>query len=168
MGKPGDPGNSTQPLSQSQVLDVSAQARPVAKHDQSLWKGVVVSPDEFAPGRRTGFRVRRWAIGGVLAAGAAGGGLYAYSQRSGGEPASASPRAEPPPTPTPAAVATPQTAAAPTISADAAVTAAPADAAVAVATDAADAVSSAAPAAVKNASATTTKKKKTAGAKKRK
>jgi hypothetical protein len=166
MGKPGDPGNSTQPLSQSQVLDVSAQARPVAKHDQSLWKGIVVSPDEFAPGRGKRARARSWAIGGVLVAGAAGGGLYAYSQRSGGD-APATPHAEmAAPAPTPDPPRAPSTTAASTTLADAALAGAPADAAAA---PVADAVSSVAPPVVKSAATTTTiKRKKTGSGKKRK
>jgi hypothetical protein len=153
MGKPSDPGNSTQPLSQSQVLDISAQARPVAKHDQSQWKGIVVSPDEFAPVHGKGSRVRRWAIGGVIAAGAATGGVYAYSRMTGDAPPAA---------PTPDPVSMP--AVAPVIPAsvpsDATVSAAPPDAA-ATAAAGADAVSSAA-APIQKASASTSKKKKAA------
>ena len=87
MAKP-PPGDSTQPLSQSQVLAVTPKPpRPGAKgragkgiapNDQSVaWKGTVVSADEFTlpPAPRGGGKAK-WVVAGVLGMGAVGAGTY--------------------------------------------------------------------------------------------
>jgi hypothetical protein len=158
----GDQANSTQPLTDSQVVAVSQQgaskpkAAKVSKNDQSAWHGVVVGADEFAPARAKRSRAK-WAIVGVLGVGGVGGGLYAAGV-VGGSSASRSTPAQPPaeavahtPTPPPAAVL----AQAP---ADAGVAAITIDAGLAVTPSSADAISSAAPP-LKPAKATSTKKK---------
>ncbi len=78
MGKRADKGDSTQPLSESQVVKVTPPRPPVGKNDQSIaWKGTVVSADEFrlpkAPGGGGG---GKWLIAGVLGAGVIGAGVY--------------------------------------------------------------------------------------------
>jgi hypothetical protein len=97
MGKSTDKGDSTLLVSESQILTAAPNppASAVGKHDQSVWKGVVVSADEFAPAPapRTS-RAPRWVIFGVLGAGAvAAGGVYAFYPSSNAEPP---PHASPP------------------------------------------------------------------------
>ena len=74
----GDQGERTQPLSPSQMLEVSAQKprRGPADNDQSIaWRGTVVGADEFAPAPKRRSRAR-WVIVGVLGVGAIGAGAY--------------------------------------------------------------------------------------------
>jgi len=160
MAKPPDKGNSTQPLSASQVLAVSQQNKPprTPKHDQSMWKGLVVGADEFAPQpAKRSSRGPKWALVGLLGATVAGGGLYAAGVFGGGSsnssaPAQAPPKDEPAAKPAPAVAATtPADAAAPI--------AAPADAAVAETPLKADAISSVGPP-LKSGKATPASKKK--------
>ena len=164
MAKPPDKGNSTQPLSQSQVLAVSQQKPPprVPKHDQSMWKGLVVGADEFAPApAKRGSHARTWAIVGALGALAAGGGLYASGVFAGSsDPAKpASPN-----TVTPAPRATPVPAAISSAPGDAAapLVAAPPDAAVPAGPTKADAISSVGPPLKPSKATAVTKKKKPA------
>ena len=74
-----DPGDETQPISQSQVIKSmppKPPKKPLAKNDQSImWRGTVVGADEFAPAQKRGGR-GKWVIGGVIAAGAIGAGAY--------------------------------------------------------------------------------------------
>ena len=71
MGKSADKGDSTLLVSESQILTVTPQppSAMAGKNDQSVWKGVVVSADDFAPApapRKA--RAPRWLIVGVLGA----------------------------------------------------------------------------------------------------
>ena len=82
MPKPGDPGDSTQPLSESQVVAVTPNPPPIATNDQSIaWKGTVVSADEFAPAKPRPSRAK-WVVIGALGAGAVGVGAYELVPRS--------------------------------------------------------------------------------------
>jgi hypothetical protein len=161
MAKPPDKANTTQPLSDSQVLKVSQQKSPgVSKNDQSVWKGLVVPAGEFAPAQpKRGSRTRTWAIVGVLGGGGvAGGALYAAGVLGHGssEPAAAAPQAQAQAqAPLPPQDAVPPDAA--VVPSDAGVAAAPLDA---------DAVSSAA-LPTKATKALATKKKRPALPKKR-
>jgi hypothetical protein len=158
MAKHPDKANTTQPLSESQVLTVSPQKSPaVDKNDRSVWKGLVVPAGEFAPAQaKRGSRARTWTIVGVLGgAGVAGGALYAAGVFGGGSSA-------------PAVVAAPSVGSAAPLLPDAApapVAVVPLDAAVAAPLDA-DAVSSAA-LPTKATKAMATQKKRPAPAKKR-
>ena len=128
------------PLSQDQVVSVSSKPG-TPKNDQSMWRRVPVGADEFVPVKPKGARARTWVLVGVLGAGAAGGGWYAFR---GASKDSAPPQHAEAPTPSPAAQ--PATPAPPPVAAraDAAVAVAPPppDAAVPAA---ADAISSVAP-----------------------
>jgi hypothetical protein len=162
MGKPGDQGNSTMPLSEDQVVAVSSK-KP-AKHDQSMWMGRVVGADEFAPAKPKRSRARTWVIVGVLGAGAAGGAIYEFrgASKDTGSAHAEAPASPPPPAPAPV----PAPAAQPAVpaAADAAVAVATPDAAV---QSAADAISSAAPVPKPGRFTAGTKKKKPTGTKKR-
>jgi hypothetical protein len=77
------PGDSTQPLSESQVVAVTPKP-PIGPNDQSVaWKGNVVGPDEFAPAPRRGGGRGKWIVVGALATAAVGGGAYALWPSSG-------------------------------------------------------------------------------------
>jgi hypothetical protein len=90
MSKTPDPGESTQPISQSQVLAVSPPKPPprgIAPNDQSVaWRGTVVSADEFAPAPAKRGSRAKWAVVALLGAGGLGGGAYAMWGRGGGSP----------------------------------------------------------------------------------
>ncbi|HEY1815504.1 MAG TPA: hypothetical protein VGG74_24315 [Kofleriaceae bacterium] len=94
-GKPDDPHDATQPLSESQVVAVTsnppASAPPIAPNDQSIaWKGTVVSADEFAPRKPRPMRAK-WIVIGVLAAAAVGGVAVVLVPRGGVAPATVAP-----------------------------------------------------------------------------
>ncbi len=83
MGKPTDPGDSTQPLSESMVVP---EAKPpphgIPPGDQSvMWRGTVVSADDFATAPKKKSRAK-WIVIGALGAAAVGGGAYGLMQRS--------------------------------------------------------------------------------------
>lgn len=169
MAKPPDKGNSTQPLSASQVLAVSQPQKPprTPKHDQSMWKGLVVGADEFAPQpAKSSSRGPKWVLVGLLGATVAGGGLYAAGV-FGGSSSSSSTSGEPSQTPAQAPpkdepAAKPASAVAATAPADAAApVAAPPDAAAAEAPLKADAISSVGPL-LKSKATPASKKKKPA------
>jgi hypothetical protein len=80
MSKPTEPGDSTQPISESQVVAVTPKPPPhgIPPGDQSVaWKGTVVSADDFAPMPVLKTSRAKWAVIGVLGAAAIGGGAYA-------------------------------------------------------------------------------------------
>ncbi|HEY3804938.1 MAG TPA: hypothetical protein VGL61_20140 [Kofleriaceae bacterium] len=93
-GKPDDPHDATQPLSESQVVAVTSNppiSPPIAPNDQSIaWKGTVVSADEFAPRKPRPTRAK-WIVIGVLGAAAVGGVAVELVPRHAGEPASVAP-----------------------------------------------------------------------------
>lgn len=92
MPKPGDPGDATQPLSESQVVAVTPNPPPIATNDQSVaWRGTVVSADEFAPVKRRRPSRAKWVVVGALGAGAIGVGAYELVPRSASEPANVVP-----------------------------------------------------------------------------
>ncbi|MEP6859595.1 MAG: hypothetical protein ABJE66_03190 [Deltaproteobacteria bacterium] len=85
MGDSSDKNDKTQMLSDSQVLEVkpSAPKLPVElpvkaddKNDRSVWKGLVVGADDFAPPAPTKSSGGRWVVIGILAAAAFGAGAY--------------------------------------------------------------------------------------------
>lgn len=79
MTKPGDEGNSTQPLSESQVVAVGPKPPPhgIPPGNQSVaWKGTVVGADEFSLSSANKTSRAKWAVAGVLGAGVVGGGVY--------------------------------------------------------------------------------------------
>jgi hypothetical protein len=81
----GDRGESTQPLSPSQIIEAKPAAgrRGGEANDQSIaWRGTVVGADEFAPARPKSSRAK-WIVVGVLGAGAIGAGAYAITRGSG-------------------------------------------------------------------------------------
>ena len=87
MPKPGDPGDATQPLSESQVVAVTPTPPAIATNDQSVaWKGTVVSADEFAPAKPRPSRAK-WVVVGALGIGALGAGAYELVPRNSDEPA---------------------------------------------------------------------------------
>jgi hypothetical protein len=81
LGKPSDKNDKTQLLSESQVLEVkpSPPNRAVEdKNDRSVWRGLVVSADEFAPPPPPA-KGGRWLVIAILAlAGLGGLGAGAY------------------------------------------------------------------------------------------
>jgi hypothetical protein len=166
MSGPEQKGNTTMPLSESQVLGVSKQPA-VAKNDQSMWKGLVVGADDFAPAPpKRGSRAMRWGLIGVLGAGAAAGGVYALGGFGGGS------HDPPPAAQAPVPVATPAPSPPPPAPADAAaMAAAPVDAPAPAGPPgppgppAVDAVSSVAPPIAKSPTAPAKKKKPTAAKK---
>jgi hypothetical protein len=93
-----DKGNSTMPLSESQVVAVSEKPA-VDKHDRSVWKGLVVGADEFAPPPKPHRSRARWLVAGLLVAGA--GGVAAYELTGSGESATSATAPSPSPSPTP-------------------------------------------------------------------
>lgn len=128
MAKPPDKNDKTQALSESQVVEVRPDV-PAPKHDMSVWKGLVVGADEFAPAAAPKSKKRTWlvvAIVGVLAAG--GGATYALwpSGSTGPKPSDAAVAPVVKPAPPPADAAPPDVAPADAAEADAS----PGDAAV--------------------------------------
>lgn len=78
MGKPSDKNDKTQLLSDSQVLEVkpSPPKPPVEdKNDRSVWKGLVVGADEFAPPPAKS-KGGRWIVIAILALAGLGAGAY--------------------------------------------------------------------------------------------
>lgn len=78
MGKPSDKNDKTQLLSDSQVLEVkpSPPKPPVEdKNDRSVWKGLVVGADEFAP-QPAKSKAGRWIVIAILALAGLGAGAY--------------------------------------------------------------------------------------------
>lgn len=83
MGDSSDKNDKTQMLSDSQVLEVKPSApklpvKPAAddKNDRSVWKGLVVGADDFAPPAPAKSSGGRWVVIGILAAAAIGAGAY--------------------------------------------------------------------------------------------
>ncbi|MEO6777255.1 MAG: hypothetical protein ABI467_30285 [Kofleriaceae bacterium] len=79
MGDSSDKNDKTQLLSESQVLEVkpSSPRLPAEdKHDRSVWKGLVVGADEFAPPAPARSSSRRGLVIGILAVTAIGAGAY--------------------------------------------------------------------------------------------
>ncbi len=124
MAKSSGKDESTQPLSPSQIVAVTPKppGAHIPQNDRSVWKGIVVGADEFAPPKpqhrsRAGIAL----LLGVLGAGAAVGIFFALTTTS------------PPDKPAPAPAATPMAAPPADAATDAAIDAAidaPADAAV--------------------------------------
>jgi hypothetical protein len=87
---PGDKNDKTQLLSESMVLEVAPAkptppARPTPaqdKNDRSVWKGLVVGADEFAPPPPPRRSLGKWVVAGVLGAAAVGAGGYALYPNS--------------------------------------------------------------------------------------
>jgi hypothetical protein len=79
MAKATEPGDSTQPLSPSQILDVRQNPPPRRagdKNDQSIaWKGTVVGADEFAPAKKKSRG--NWVMVGAVTVALGGGIAYA-------------------------------------------------------------------------------------------
>lgn len=137
MGKSGDNNDKTQALSESQVVEVRP-SRPKPTHakstktpafapqgdknDRSVWKGLVVGADEFAPPRPPPRSRTRWLVVGILGAAAIGGGAYfLWPKQSAAPPTPDAAAKKPDAAPTPDARPDAQPI-------DAAVDAAPADA----------------------------------------
>lgn len=79
MGKPSDKNDKTQLLSDSQVLEVKPQPprRPVEdKNDRSVWKGLVVGADEFAPPAPAKAKSPRWIVLAIVLLAGAGAAAY--------------------------------------------------------------------------------------------
>src|SRR4051812_8656111 len=83
VGDSNDKNDKTQMLSDSQVLEVkpSAPKLPVKppvddKNDRSVWRGVVVGADDFAPPAPVKSSGGRWVVVAILAAAAIGAGAY--------------------------------------------------------------------------------------------
>jgi hypothetical protein len=79
VGKPSDKNDKTQLLSDSQVLEVvpSPPKPPVEdKNDRSVWKGLVVGADEFAPPPPAKSKGGRWIVIAILALAGLGAGAY--------------------------------------------------------------------------------------------
>ena len=79
MGKPSDKNDKTQLLSDSMVLEVkpTPPARPVEdKNDRSVWKGLVVGADEFAPPTPAKSGGGRWIVLVVVLLAGAGAAAY--------------------------------------------------------------------------------------------
>jgi hypothetical protein len=78
LGKPSDKNDKTQLLTDSQVLEVkpSPPKPPVEdKNDRSVWKGLVVGADDFAPPAKS--KGGRWIVIAILALAGLGAGAYA-------------------------------------------------------------------------------------------
>ena len=110
-----DQGEPTADLSASQVLAVTPKppTPPVSKHDASVWKGLVVGADDFAPAAKAKPKMRRWMIYGVLGSAVVAGSGYAVLTTRSDKPktpAIAKPSDPVAPTPAPTeAVAKPAT-----------------------------------------------------------
>jgi hypothetical protein len=83
VGDSNDKNDKTQMLSDSQVIEVkpSTPKLPVKppvddKNDRSVWKGVVVGADDFAPPAPVKASGGRWLVVVILAAAAIGAGAY--------------------------------------------------------------------------------------------
>ena len=79
MGKPSDKNDKTQLLSDSQVLEVkpSPPKPPVEdKNDRSVWKGLVVGADDFAPPPPAKSKGGRWIVIAILAVAGLGASAY--------------------------------------------------------------------------------------------
>jgi hypothetical protein len=79
VGAPSDKNDKTQLLSDSQVVEVkpSPPARAVEdKHDRSVWKGVVVGADEFAPPAPAASKSPRWLVLAIIVLAGLGVGAY--------------------------------------------------------------------------------------------
>ena len=81
MGDSSDKNDKTQMLSDSQVLEVKPSAPKLPakiedKNDRSVWKGVVVGADDFAPPAPAKSSGGRWVVVAILAAAAIGAGAY--------------------------------------------------------------------------------------------
>jgi hypothetical protein len=83
VGDSSDKNDKTQMLSDSQVLEVKpstpklpARASGDDKNDRSVWKGLVVGADDFAPPPPATSSGGRWIVLGILAAAAIGAGAY--------------------------------------------------------------------------------------------
>lgn len=73
MGKPSDKNDKTQLLSDSMVLEVKPKED---KNDRSVWRGLVVGADEFAPPAPAKSSRARWVV--LIAVVLAGAGAAAY------------------------------------------------------------------------------------------
>jgi hypothetical protein len=148
VGKSGDKNDKTQLLSDSQVVEVRpsrpmvpTHAKPSGadkpygqppgdKNDRSVWKGLVVGADEFAPPAPPS-RSRRWIVVAILGVAAAGAGTYVLWPKSAAAPATPDAAAKKPDAaPTPDAPPPPD--ARPDAAVDAALADAPSDSAPAV------------------------------------
>jgi hypothetical protein len=79
VGDSSDKNDKTQMLSDSQVLEVKPSTPKIPvddKNDRSVWKGVVVGADDFAPPAPAKSPGGRWVVVGILAAAAIGAGAY--------------------------------------------------------------------------------------------
>ena len=83
MGKRPDKPDSTQPLSESQVVAVTQKPpdHAIPKNDRSVWKGMVVGADEFSPQPKRS--KKRWAVIAALGVVAGGAGIAGYEMYSG-------------------------------------------------------------------------------------
>jgi hypothetical protein len=82
LGKPSDKNDKTQLLSDSQVLEVApSPPKPPSKppvedkNDRSVWKGLVVGADDFAPPPRKS-KGARWIVIAILGLAGLGAGAY--------------------------------------------------------------------------------------------
>jgi hypothetical protein len=85
MAKPTDTNDKTQMLSESQVVSVSPTPPPSPrddKNDRSVWKGLVVGADEFAPPPKRRSKRPLWIAAGLVGAGALAGGAYELYPRA--------------------------------------------------------------------------------------
>jgi hypothetical protein len=94
VGDSSDKNDKTQMLSDSQVLEVKPSApklpvKPPAddKNDRSVWKGLVVGADDFAPPAPAKSSGGRWVVIGILAAAAIGAGAYVVWPKASVTPA---------------------------------------------------------------------------------
>jgi hypothetical protein len=86
VGDSSDKNDKTQMLSDSQVIEVKPStpklparaSKPAVddKNDRSVWKGLVVGADDFAPPPPVKSSGGRWIVLGILAAAAIGAGAY--------------------------------------------------------------------------------------------
>jgi hypothetical protein len=86
VGDSSDKNDKTQMLSDSQVIEVKPStpklparaSKPAVddKNDRSVWKGLVVGADDFAPPPPAKSSGGRWIVLGILAAAAIGAGAY--------------------------------------------------------------------------------------------
>jgi hypothetical protein len=93
MAKPTDTNDKTQMLSESQVVSVSPNPPPTPpsagtdKNDRSVWMGLVVGADEFAPPPKRRSKRPLWIAAGLVGAGALGAGVYTLYPRGSTAPA---------------------------------------------------------------------------------